>query len=232
MFRYSTLPGVRRVEHSCYLHWSNLSMLCWRRIGWWRPLLHCWSCNSGPNSQKPICLWLETYIGKYEYYFLTWVLWDCVHCFWISPFNMPIRKQRDTGNSHMLGLGAYVFGSGALFVCRSVSVSNVMLLFIVLYILSRLRPAPWAYETVWTVLQSLLNLHTCCMPSEQQVVSVHLIPQGNPQCSQRLSMVRFTTGTATEFDPSIMIALRNFVEGFGLIWITMLTPQSSPNWES
>ena len=36
------------------------------------------------------------------------------------------------------------------------------------------------------------------MPSEWNVVSVHLIPQ---QASQRLSMARYATSTATEIQP-------------------------------
>ena len=49
----------------------------------------------------------------------------------------------------------------------------------------------WAYETDWTVcsLYPTYSTHVhCCMPSEWQVVSVHLIPR---QASQRLSMARY-----------------------------------------
>ena len=62
--------------------------------------------------------------------------------------------------------------------------------------------APWVYETVWTVLQSLPNLHTHLLHAQQAVGCVWtLSPPSRVAYSQRLSMVRYTIGTATEFDP-------------------------------
>ena len=55
------------------------------------------------------------------------------------------------------------------------------------------------FEPFYNLYQTSILI--CCMPSEQQVVSVHLKSPGVAH-SQRLSMVKYTTGTATEFDSS------------------------------
>ena len=59
---------------------------------------------------------------------------------------------------------------------------------------SNLRPAPWTYETVWTVSQSLLNLHTHLLHAQWVVgcvCSLSLLEQP----SYRINIFRYTTST-------------------------------------
>ena len=49
----------------------------------------------------------------------------------------------------------------------SLSVSNVVAYYTVT--IFQLRPAPWACETVWTILQFLPNLHTHLLHAKQTV---------------------------------------------------------------
>ena len=76
---------------------------------------------------------------------------------------------------------------------------NVMFLFIILSP-PWLRPAAEAYETVWTISQSLPNLHAYLLHVLWVVGCLFTWSSGAAQ-SPRISIVRYTTSDATEICP-------------------------------
>ena len=65
--------------------------------------------------------------------------------------------------------------------------------------LSELKPAPWAYETVWTIL-AIFTQPPYSFVAYLMNSKLCLYPRGSPQSVTKHDQIHIST--ATEFDPS------------------------------
>ena len=111
----------------------------------------------------------------------------------------PNRTHRPTDTNHSVSM------NGCYSVTRMITKISMLNAFAALKVVyytvtPQLRPAPRAYETVWTVLQSLFNLHTHLLHAQRAAGCVCWLNLPGQPTVRDLSIVRYTT--ATKFDPS------------------------------